>query len=267
MPLGHTAMILMEKILGHDYVFKAALFLGIAGSAVMIYGYKCKNNTIATISGLFAGLFIWTGWIEFAHVYVAHTLNVPPLMEANEIVTKPEYLIMPASAGFLCFFLIYFLFKTDTGCNFYITLQRFFKIKGLSNKTPAVKNNYAIITSVEIIMILWTFYLLLLFTYDIKFFGDKHFVTHLIAYGSLLWSAYLFVKLLKIDNLGRAIRYAIPTVIIFWNFVEILGRWNLFKEIWIHPNEHWLEVTFILIVFLVILSYTMIGFTKRNKTV
>lgn len=70
-------------------------------------------------------------------------------------------------------------------------------------------------TAIELIMILWTFYIILLIVYDSSIFGDKHPVTYIIAFGSLLWSAYLFMKLLRIKKLGFAIRYAIPTVIIF----------------------------------------------------
>ncbi|MFT3884660.1 MAG: hypothetical protein QM724_04295 [Flavobacteriales bacterium] len=33
---------------------------------------------------------------------------------------------------------------------------------------------------------------------------------------------------------------------IFWDFVEIMGRWNLFHEVWVHPTEHWLENSLLL---------------------
>ena len=116
-------------------------------------------------------------------------------------------------------------------------------------------------TAIELIMILWTFYIILLIVYYSSIFGDKHPVTYIIAFGSLLWSAYLFMKLLRIKKLGFAIRYAIPTVIIFWNFVEILGRWNLYKEIWVHPLQYWFEmllVTIIFIALVIISSYERI---------
>lgn len=61
----------------------------------------------------------------------------------------------------------------------------------------------------------------------------------------LMWFLYLFVRLLKFQRMAPAVRYAIPTVIVFWNCVEILGRWNFFKEIWIAPQQYALEMMLI----------------------
>ncbi len=100
MPLGHALMIVMEKTLGHRFVFEAALILGLLGVITLFLGMISKKSLTATLLGLFGGLFVWTGWVEFAFVYYAHRFGVPPLMENGEIVTKPEYLIMPSSIGF-----------------------------------------------------------------------------------------------------------------------------------------------------------------------
>ena len=73
---------------------------------------------------------------------------------------------------------------------------------------------------------------------------------------------------MRIKKLGFAIRYAIPTVIIFWNFVEILGRWNIFKEIWVHPLQYWFEmllVTIIFIALVIISSYERTRQVKINR--
>lgn len=64
-----------------------------------------------------------------------------------------------------------------------------------------------------------------------------------IATGCLAWSIYLFTRLIKIKKIAYAIRYAIPTVLIFWTFVEIAGRWNWYREFWIYPLHYWKEVT------------------------
>jgi len=119
------------------------------------------------------------------------------------------------------------------------------------------KRNTTISTFLELTLLLWTFYLVLLFAYDDNFFGDRSNTTYFIAFASLAWSLYLFIKLLKIKTMGYAIRYAIPTVIIFWNFVEILGRWDFFKEFWVEPHNYILELSLILIVFLGTLAYAI----------
>ena len=249
MPLGHAAMIIMGKIFVHEYVFLAALILGLIGIVLLIFGVRNKNETKATFYGIFSGLFIWTGWIEFAFVYIAQKYNISPLIENGEVVTKPEYLIMPSSIGFLAVFLLYFLFNGKTQCKFFTWWQKLFKIDRTTIVGANKNKSFALISAMEIIMVLWTFYIVLLILYDKAFFGDRHPLAYIVAFGSLLWSFYLFFKLIKIKKWAYALRYSIPTVIIFWNFVEILGRWDIFKEIWIEPGKYWIEMLSILFVF------------------
>ena len=256
MPLGHAAMIIMEKSLGHNYIYHAASILGLIGFLLLISGVVSVNENKATFLGLFSGLFIWTGWIEFAYVYYAHRFGVDPLIVNGEIATKPEYLILPSSIGFWAVFMIYYFFGTKSGCLFFNWFQKKLKIKAVNILTP-VKHNTAISVFLELILLLWTFYLVLLFAYDENFLGVRHIVTYIIAFGSLLWSLFLFIKLLKINKLSYAVKYSIPTVIIFWNFVEILGRWNILKEIWIEPFKYRLEILLTLIVFLILLIITV----------
>lgn len=264
MPLGHAVMILMEEGLGREYVFIAAGIMGLAGLVFLVFGFLSKNETKATFWGLFSGLFIWTGWVEFSFVYFANRYGVEPLMENGEVVTKPEYLLMPSSLPFLVIFLTYYFFGTKTGCTFFNWMQRKLKASEFIEYKP-VKRNSALTTMMEIIILLWTFYLVLLFSYDEKFLGDRHPVTYIIAFGSLFWSLYLFIRLLKIKNMGYAIRYAIPTVIIFWNFIEILGRWEIFHEIWVEPTKYWVEVLLILVVFIVLVVISTIERKRVSK--
>lgn len=262
MPLGHVLMIVMEKVFGQRYIFPAAVLTGIAGLLMFIPALRTKNKTMATFWGLFSGLLVWTGWIEFAFVYYARRYAVAPLIENGAVVTKPEYLIMPASVGFWAVLMVLYLVGTKNVCPFFLWIQ---KTLGLSKVAPkSVSNkNFAIVTFLEIITLLWTFYLVLLFCYDNNFLGDHHWITYFVAYGSLLWSVILFFRLVKIHDLGYAIRYAIPTVIIFWNFIEVMGRWNILKEIWVEPGIYWLEILLMVVVFFIL---TILGFwSKKTK--
>ncbi|WP_343667827.1 hypothetical protein [Chitinophaga sp.] len=258
MPLGHALMIVMEKTFGHEHVYLAAFLLGFAGLLLLIFGSKLKTENKSTFAGLFAGLFIWTGWIEFGFVYIAHRYNVQPLIENGAVVTKPEYLIMPASAGFLVIMILHYLFSTKTGCVFFCWLQKRLRIPVPRNQPIKAHKNFAVITTVELIALLWTFYLVLLFSYDHTFFGDRHPVTYLIAFGSLLWSLFLIRNLFRIKQMGYAIRYAIPTVVIFWNFIEIMGRWNILNEIWVKPYEYWFEMSLTLVIFVVLFGVSLL---------
>ncbi len=263
MPLGHVLMILTEHIFGEVYVYTAAFILGIIGVVLLIFGMKSENETEATFLGLFAGILIWTGWIEFSFVFFANHVGVQPLIENGEVVTKPEYLILPSSIGFLAFIFIYFLFSQRTQCIFFKWLQRNLKLNFI-NRKPAEKDRpLALITATEIITIMWIFYIVLMLIYDNAIFGDYHPVTYVFAFGALLWSMYLFIKLIKINKMDYAIRYGIPVVIIFWNFVEILGRWDIYNEIWVKPLEYKMEIT--LILFVLILLGAILFYESKNK--
>jgi len=262
MPLGHAAMIIMEKSFGHEYIYQAAVIMGIIGFGLVVWGTIINKEANSTFLGLFGGLFIWTGWIEFAYVYYANRFGVEPLIVNGEVVTKPEYLIMPSSIGFWAIIMMFYFLSSKSGCKFFNWFQQKLKIRNAVKLQP-VLHNFTMTTMMELIALLWTFYLVLLFAYDSNFFGDRHPVTYIIAFGSLLWSGYLFIKLMRITKMGYAIRYAIPTVIIFWNFVEILGRWNIFKEIWVEPGKYWFEMLLIFSVFIILV---VIGFFGKRKS-
>lgn len=268
MPFGHALMVLNERLLV-DYKLLGAFMIGVIGFYCLIEGVKRNSKaTTATILGLLAGVLIWTGWVEFSFVWIAEKLGVPGLEENGEVVTKSEYLVMMSSAGLLLTFLGFFLY-TKTKCTFFSWFQKIFKIKRHLKKSDSGSRPLALITFVETIMLLWTFYIVLLLVYDNDIAGDRHPATYIVAFGSLLWSGILSVKLIKISKLDYAIRYAIPTVIIFWNFIEIAGRWNFFHEIWVHPLEHWIENLLILLFLVAFIVYYFYESkeTEKNKVI
>lgn len=241
MPLGHTLMILVEKLFA-DLMFLNAFLVGLSGLGLLLVGVLQNHNKVtATVLGLLAGVLVWTGWIEFSFVWVAQKLNVAPFMEGGEVATKPEYLVMMSSLGLLCTFMLLFLFAKNR-CQFFNWFQRRLRLKAFLKMNNGFEKPLALTTFIELVMVIWTFYIVLLLVYDPDIAGDSHPLTYVVAFGSLFWSLYLFLKLIRIRKFDYAVRYAIPTVVIFWNFVEVLGRWDLFKEIWVHPFEHSLEV-------------------------
>jgi hypothetical protein len=263
MPLGHAVMVLIEKLLGHEYQFYGAALLGLVGVILVWIGARSNQETKGTWYGLFGGLALWTGWVEFSFVWNANLLGVQPLIENGEIVTKPEYLIMPSSIGLLLASMVYFLFNSKTKCGFFSWIQRNLKLD-IATDSTIPRRNFSIITAMETIYILWFFYIVLLLVYDDNILGDRHPATYVVFFGSLAWSIYLISRLLKFSKIAPAIRYAIPTVIIFWNAVEILGRWNFFNEIWVEPTEYILEMVLILVAFIAVIFMTR--FTTKKPT-
>ncbi len=81
--LGHTLMVLVEKTLGADYQYQGAFYLGILGGILLFIGMKKENEVPATWLGYFAGLFLWTGWVEFSFVFYAEYLEVEQILPSR----------------------------------------------------------------------------------------------------------------------------------------------------------------------------------------
>ncbi len=265
MPLGHALMIVMEHLLSKDTLVYAAFGLGLLGFVITIVGVFLKGDTIQTLFGLFGGLLFWTGWIEFTYIYYANRLGVQPLVDSTgEIITKPEYLMMPSSVGFLVMFLMFYIFSVKTGCNFFNYVQKHVIRRNEYAELKPVVRNTTMVTFMEINLLLWTSYLVLLFCYDDNLLGDRHPITLAIAGLCLIGSIFMMRKQIKIPTWGYAIRYSIATVIIFWTFIEVLGRHNVFKEIWVHPLDYKTEM-FVILGALIITIAILIYHSYRKK--
>lgn len=268
MPLGHALMIIMEHTMSETALHYAAFAMGAVGLAMVIVGVFAKGDTRQTLWGLFGGLLFWTGWVEFLFMYYANRFGTQPLLDpaTGEVITRPEYLIMPASFGFWVMIMVMYIFCTRNGCNFINWLQR--HLLGSRRTEIAVRpmtRHTSIVTFMELMMILWGSYLLLMFCYDDNFLGDHHPVTLLVGLGCLIGSFFIFGRQLRIASWSANIRMAIATVIVFWTPVEILGRMNLFQEIWIAPMQHKSEMLTILAAFLLLAVYLWYTSARKKK--
>ncbi len=266
MPLGHALMIMMERTMSPTLLHFSAFLMGFAGLVAVIVGVFVKGDTKQTLWGLFGGLLFWTGWVEFLFKYYADRFGVDPQIENGVVVTKPEYLILPASFGFFMLILVLYIFSIRTGCNFINWIQRHCLRREYDIiKVQPVTRHAAIVTFEEINMILWGSYLLLMFLYDNEFVGDHHPLTMIVGALCLAGSFYIFGKQLRLSSWGANIRMAIPTVIVFWTPVEILGRLNFFKEIWVYPQDHVAEMIAILAAFIMVGVYIFCAQRNSHK--
>lgn len=266
MPLGHAAMILMEHFLDPDTLHVCAFLLGFAGLIVTIIGVFVKGDLKQTLFGLFGGLLFWTGWVEFLFQYYADRYGMQPVVDSvSGNVTQPEYLIMQASFGFLMMFFLLYVFSIRSGCNFFNWIQRkLFRGKRDLIVARPITRHVAIVTFMELNVMMWTTYLLLMFLYDTRFFGDTHPVTLIIAFGCLIASMFIFLRQMRIPSWGANIRMAIATVLCLWTFVEVMGHIGIFKEIWIEPLEHIGTMVFLLVLFLALGFYTVYRAIKSD---
>lgn len=261
MPLGHALMILMEHMMSATSLHYSAFAMGAIGLAIVIIGVFVKGDTRQTLYGLFGGMLFWTGWVEFLFMYYANRFGTQPLIDpqTGEIITRPEYLIIPASFGFWIMIMVLYIFCSRTGCNFINWWQqRLFGKHKAQIVTSTITRHVSIVTFMELVMIMWGSYLLLMFCYDDAFLGDRHPVTIIIGTGCLIGSFFIFAKQLKLSQWGANIRMAIATVIVFWTPVEIMGRIHLFKEIWIEPMKYMTEMAIILLAFIFLAVYLWI---------
>ena len=266
MPLGHALMMIMDKTMTPEAVHCSAFLMGLVGLVMVIVGVFVKGDTKQTLWGLFGGLLFWTGWIEFLFQYYATRWGTQPEIENGEVVTRPEYLILPATFGMWMMVMVLYVFSTKNGCNFINWVQKVgFRSRKSEIAARPMTHHTSIVTFMELNMILWTSYLLLMFCYDKNFLGDHHPVTSLVAAGCLIGSIFIFKRQLRLATWGANIRMAIATVIVFWVPVEVLGRLNFFKEIWIEPEKYATQMLCILAAFVALLVYIMIAARKKKS--
>lgn len=267
MPLGHALMILMEKFMNEGAMHIAGFALGFVGLLMVIIGVFVKGDTRQTLWGLFGGLLFWTGWVEFLFLYYARRYGVQPEIEMGKVVTKPEYLIMPASFGMWMMVMVMYTFSTKNGCDFITWIQKVcFRDRRKAIVVQPMTRHTSIVTFMEINMMLWGLYLLLMFCYDKNFLGDHHLVTFLVGLVCFVGSLFMFKRQLYLASWGANIRMAIATVIVFWTPVEILGRINFFKEFWVEPEHYAPQMIAILIVFIAVMAYLWKKGAQRNRS-
>lgn len=264
MPLGHALMILMEHFLSPTALHYGAFAMGAVGVLFAVIGLYPSGDTKRTLWGLIGGMLFWTGWVEFLFQYYANRYGTMPQLDpaTGKVVTRPEYLIFPASFGFWVLILLIYCFGARTGCNFISWIQKRF-LRSLTPHHPLTRNS-SITTFAELVMVMWTCYLALMFCYDDTFLGDKHPVTLIFGALCLAGAIYVFYKQLHIPAWGANIRMAIPAVILLWTPVEILGRNDLLSEIWIAPLQHAPQMSLMLVAFAALGAYLYYLTRKRR---
>lgn len=248
MPLTHIlARILKDGTTGVEQ-FYAGMGMGAFGLGLVIAGAFIKGDARQSLLGLFGGMFYWMGAIDFLFMYYAERFGTQAQLDpvTGEIVSRPEYLILPATFGFWAMVMMLYLFCTANGCNFLNWWQRLFfgKHKKEIAARPMTRHT-SIVVFMEVTTMLWTCYLTLMFCYDERFLGDRHPVTLLVGMLGLIGSLFMFARLLRYSSWGMSLRYGFATVIIFWIAVEAFDRISLLPALWNAPREHLLQIVLI----------------------
>ncbi|MDG2319264.1 MAG: hypothetical protein P8L79_03295 [Rhodospirillaceae bacterium] len=252
-PLGHSLFVMLKTLFGSadGMSFSASFLCGLVGFAMVWVGLK-KKETAATWLGFIGAILIWTGWFEFTWEFFAHLLNVQPIVNevTGALVMGPGLQIIQASGILMFATTLLLYFNRDTRCTAFKWIHRHGHMNP-GKASPGKDRDYARITALETIFVIWFIYVVNLTLYDERILGIEHPVTYATFFGFLIWAVYLNTRLIKYARMAPAVRYAIPTTIITWLDIEVLSRWGILDEFWLKPAEYALEMGLVVAAFVI----------------
>ena len=253
--IGHISMVLIEKYnpaIKFDFGWSCA----IVGILVIYLTRFFKSDGWQSFFGILGGLGLWFAF-EYSLMYGGHRMGVTYTFNGS----YPEYRLMKWT--FFAFIMVftYLMYQESVRCNFIYFLRRKLRLMRGVVATGKV-DNYGPRTAFEYIMITWAGYVLLMIAYDDQIFGPQSWFCYALFFVSFSVFFYLCYKLLGYDKFGANLRYAIPTVTVLWNDVEILAKWGMLKEPWVHIN--W-PIMSVIIVGFAVSTYLIIKDLRRKK--
>ena len=239
MPVTHIIARALKNSCTGVEEFYAGMAMGGVGLIMVIAGVFIKGDVKQTLLGLFGGMFYWMGAVDFLFMYYAQRFGTQPQLDpvTGEVVSRPEYLLLSATFGFWAMTMMLYLFCTANGCNFLNWWQRlFFGNKKKDIAARPMTRHTSIVTFMEVMTMLWTCYILLMFCYDERFIGDHNPITLLVGMGGFIGSLFMLAKLVRYKSWGLSLRFGFATVIIFWIAVEVFDRIHVLEGIWANPS-------------------------------
>lgn len=261
-PLMHSALGIVTDLFPDRYSAPVSLAIGAVAVAMLVYGSLSRSEAVGTWLGFIAAHLAWTGWIELSFRFNPDFMGMGPLMVNGEHVLSASLLFVEATAGLLMATLPFFVFNRDTRCNAFMWIQRLCRYNA-GKPLPATERNFARITFLEVIYVIWFCYAVSLFLVDSRFFGLHHPVTYVATFLLAIWSFYLLMRLGRFTRILAAVRYAVPTTGILWVTIEITQEWGLFEEFWTQPQDYLLEMGILVGAFLLALVLAVIMPRRR----
>lgn len=251
-PIGHALFVMMKDLFGsaEETSFWASFLCGLIGFGMVWIGLK-KKETAATWLGFVGAILIWTGWFEYSWELFAHLLNVQTLYTANgDLAMSPGLQVIQASGIVMFATTLLLYFNRETRCTAFKWIHRNVHMDP-GKASPAKDRDYARITALETIFVIWFIYVINLTLYDERILGAQHPVTYAVFFGFLVWAVYLNTRLIKYARMAPAVRYAIPTTIITWLDIEVLSRWGILDEFWLYPADYAFEMGLVVVAFII----------------
>ncbi|WP_446830219.1 hypothetical protein [Candidatus Foliamicus sp.] len=233
-PLAHTLMVLQFGLLPDAPAYLLSFIIGLAGWVMVWKGFKVDDLT-ATVLGFMGGGLIWLGWMEGSFEFMGHWLNPAKLMFGEHELFTANLLFLQATGVILVALLIWLGSNKDTHCRMFMWYHRNLKLTP-ARRTPGYKRQFSRIVALEVVMINWFFYVLILWLFDPRVLGPFHPATIAVVCAVLLWGLWLlFFRMLPFRRPAAALRYAVPSANVLWFCVEAGSAWQLYTEPWIYP--------------------------------
>jgi hypothetical protein len=228
-PVSHALPLLIKA----TQATSAALpYLICAASGVLgfwlIWWGRDRDELTSTIAGYFGGTLVLIGWIEGTFTLGGALIGISKL-QAIEF-SLFIYLTL----------LVFFWMNKDSGCRMFMFINRHLRLRP-GRATVGYRKNYARITALETIFIVWGFYLISLLVGDPRMLGLglSHPVAPMLLCLVLAWGLYLLVvKMPKHDNPGLAIRYGIASVNVLWFCAELASLYGVYRQPWMKPFDN-----------------------------
>ena len=171
-PLAHTLMVLQYGQMAVVPAYLVSFLVGLAGWIMVWKGFKA-DDLPATIMGFMGGGLIWLGWMEGSFEFMGHWLNPPKLMFMGVELFTANLLLLQATGVILVALLIWLGSNKDTHCRMFMWFHRNLKLTP-ARRTPGYKRQFSRIVALEVIMINWFFYVLILWLFDPRVLGPFH---------------------------------------------------------------------------------------------
>jgi hypothetical protein len=264
-PIAHTTSVLLHLI--EDPVLYVTLCLSIGAVGFMLVWRGLKLEELpATWHGFMGGALIWIGWFEFTFEHFAKVIGVDELRYADgRYGLPPAFVFMQATAFIVLALVLFFAANKDTGCRFFQWLHRNLGLRPGSS-TPGYQRQYARIAALELVMVNWFCYIVILTLMDPRFSGVNHPIMYTGGLVIAALSFYLIVfKLKEQRTMAPALRYSIGAVGIFWLLCEMTAMWGWYPEIWLKPFQYPIYCALQFMVFGAGIAFTIRGipFVKR----
>ncbi|MEM0952991.1 MAG: hypothetical protein AAGI24_02520 [Pseudomonadota bacterium] len=212
-----------------------SMTLGTLGLILIWYGLKA-GDVLGSMLGYMGGTLVWVGFFEWTWWSCSHWLGIETLVIDGRAVLPPSMLLVQASSMIFLPLLLLAGTNKDTRCRMMLWCRRRL---GLHIPRDAGHQHHAArVSATETVFIIWFVYLLNITLYDPRLVGPGPGAHHVVSVLIGVWALYLCTKLIRIAQIGAAIRYAIPTAYFLSIPLDSMTLAGWFPAMWVQPLSY-----------------------------